>query len=183
MHARDFREQIYQWCANRRPQGEFAQVLVRVRADVLATGHPDQALVGLYHLARRERGTTRARQALCELVARNRRLRRVLLDRLAHSDFSPTDLGIFLQAGDPELLTQHTGTSHKLVDEQGAQGSLTTCWHAVLAGLPPPQWQAEARRRLHCKPPTPDRTAGSCWTSSSARHGGARKSGARSSLW
>ena len=46
-------------------------------------------------------------------------------------------------------MTQRAGTSRTLVDEQGAQGSLTTCWHAVLAGLPPPQWQAEARRWLH----------------------------------
>ncbi|MFI1023140.1 hypothetical protein [Streptomyces olivaceus] len=149
VHARDLREQIYQWCAKRRLRGELAQVLVRVCADVLATSHPDQALVRLYHLARRERGTTRARQALCELVARSRRLHRVLLDRLARSDFSPANLGIFLQASDPELLTQRTGTSHTLVDEQGAQGSLTTCWHAVLTELPPPQWQAEVRRWLH----------------------------------
>ncbi|MEU8809963.1 hypothetical protein ACN6K5_007476 [Streptomyces violaceoruber] len=149
VHARAFREQIYQWCAKRSLKGELAQVLVRVCADVLATSHPDQALVRLYHLARRERGTTRARQALCELVARSRRLHRVLLDRLAHSDFSPANLGIFLQASDPELLTQHTGTSHTLVDEQCAQGSLTTCWHAVLADLPPPQWQAEVRRWFH----------------------------------
>ncbi|WP_215449574.1 hypothetical protein [Streptomyces sp. ATCC 21386] len=148
-HARDFREQIYQWCAKRHLKGELAQVLVRVCADVLATSHPDQALVRLYHLARRERGTTRARQALCELVARSRRLHRVLLDRLARSDLSPANLGIFLQASDPELLTYRTGTSHTLVDEQGVQGSLTTCWHAVLAELPPPQWQAEARRWLH----------------------------------
>ncbi|WP_141662819.1 hypothetical protein [Streptomyces sp. Wb2n-11] len=149
VHARDFREQIYQWCANRRLKGELAQVLVRVCADVLATSHPDQALVRLHHLARRERGTTRARQALCDLVARSRRLHRVLLDRLARSDFSPANLGIFLQASDPELLTLRLRTSHALVDEQGAQRSLTTCWHAVLTELPPPQWQAEARRWLH----------------------------------
>lgn len=149
VHARDFREQMYQWCAKRRLKGEFAQVLVRVCADVLATSHPDQALVRLYHLARRERGTTHARQALCELVARSRRLHRVLLDRLARSDFSPANLGIFLQASDPELLTRRAGASHALVDEQGAQRSLTTCWHAVLTELSPSQWQAGARRWLH----------------------------------
>ncbi|WP_109029843.1 hypothetical protein [Streptomyces rubrogriseus] len=149
VHARDFRRQIYQWCANGRLEGELARVLVRVCADVLATSHPDQALVRLYHLARRERGTTRARQALCDLVAGSRRLHRVLLDRLARSDFSPAHLGIFLQASDPELLTLRSGTSHALIDEQSAQRSLTACWHAVLTELPPPQWQAEARRWLH----------------------------------
>ncbi|MHC8419072.1 hypothetical protein ACH121_04480 [Streptomyces sp. NB004] len=149
VHARDFREQIYQWCANRSLKGELAQVLVRVCADVLATSHPDQALVRLYHLARRERGTTRARQALCDLVARSRRLHRMLLDRLARSDFSPAHLGIFLQASDPELLTFRRGTSHALIDEQSAQRSLTVCWQAALTGLPPRQWQAEARRWFH----------------------------------
>ncbi|MFE6430373.1 MULTISPECIES: hypothetical protein [Streptomyces] len=149
VHARELREQIYQWCANRSLKGELAQVLVRVCADVLATSHPDQALVRLHHLARRERGTTRARQALCDLTARSRRLHRVLLDRLARSDFSPAHLGIFLQASDPELLTLRPGTSHALIDEQSAQRSLTTCWHAVLTELPPPQWQAAARRWLH----------------------------------
>ncbi|MGP2436929.1 hypothetical protein [Streptomyces sp. JW3] len=149
VHARYFREQLYQWCANRPLKGELAQVLVRVCADVLATSHPDQALVRLYHLARREHGTTRARQALCDLVARSRRLHRVLLDRLARSDFSPAHLGIFLQAGDPELLTLRPGTSHALIDEQTAQRSLTTCWHAVLTELPPEEWQAAARHWLH----------------------------------
>ncbi|WP_431781981.1 hypothetical protein [Streptomyces chumphonensis] len=149
-HARNIREQIYQWCAKRRLKGELAQVLVRVCADVLATSHPDQALVRLYHLARRERGTTRARQALYELVTRSRRLHRVLLNRLAHSDFSPANLGIFLQVSDPELLTLRPGNSHALVEEQSAQRSLTACWHAVLTELPPPQWQSEARRWLHC---------------------------------
>ncbi|MFD7921880.1 hypothetical protein ACFV3R_21955 [Streptomyces sp. NPDC059740] len=149
VHARDFREQMYQWCASRPLKGELAQVLVRVCADVLATSHPDQALVRLHHLARRERGTTRARQALCDLVGRSRRLHRVLLDRLARSDFSLANLGIFLQASDPERLMLRAGPSHALVDEQGTQHSLTTCWHAVLTELPPPQWQAHARRWFH----------------------------------
>ncbi|MER7966997.1 hypothetical protein [Streptomyces ardesiacus] len=149
VHARDFREQIYQWCAIRRLEGELAQVLVRVCADVLATSHPDQALVRLHHLARREHGTTRARQALCDLVARSRRLHRILLDRLARSDLSPAHLRIFLQTSDPELLTLRPGASHALIDEQNAQRSLTACWHAVLTELPPWQWQDGARRWLH----------------------------------
>jgi hypothetical protein len=149
VHARDFREQIYQWCANRRLKGELAQVLVRVCTDVLAISHPDQALVRLYHLARRERDTTRAREALSALVAGSRRLHRVLLDRLARSAFSPAHLGIFLAVSAPEPLTLRPGTSHALVDEQSAQRSLTTCWHAVLTELPPPQWQTEVRRWLH----------------------------------
>ena len=148
-HARDFREQMYQWCANRSLKGELAQVLVRVCTDVLAISHPDQALVRLDHLARRERDTTRARDALCDLVAGSRRLHRVLLARLAGSDLSPAILGIFLKASNPDLLTLRSGASHALVDEQSAQHSLTTCWHAVLTKLPPRQWQDEVQGWLH----------------------------------
>ncbi|WP_251019432.1 hypothetical protein [Streptomyces sp. ISL-11] len=148
-HDREFRERIYQWCAHRRLRGEFAQVLVQICADVLAASHPDQALLRLYYLARRERDTTRALQALCDLASSSRRLRRRLLDRLARSDLSPPDLGIFLRACDPVPLTDPSGASRALVEEQGVQGSLTTCWHAVLAELPRATWQPHAERWLH----------------------------------
>ncbi|MFF7690094.1 hypothetical protein ACFZB6_28605 [Streptomyces syringium] len=148
-HDREFRERIYQWCAHRRLRGEFAQVLVRICADVLAASHPDQALLRLYYLARRERGTTRALQALCDLTSSSRRLQRRLLDRLARSDLSPPDLGIFLRACDPVPLTDPSGTSRALVEENGVQRSLTTCWHAVLASLPRARWQPHAEHWLH----------------------------------
>ncbi|MFD8387027.1 hypothetical protein ACFV2X_52570 [Streptomyces sp. NPDC059679] len=148
-HGREFRERIYQWCAYRRLRGEFAQVLVQICADVLAASHPDQALLRLYYLARRERDTTRALHALCDLVASSRRLRRRLLDRLARSDLSPPDLGIFLRTCDPVPLTDSSDTSRALVEENGVQRSLTTCWHAVLAKLPRAIWQPRAERWLH----------------------------------
>jgi hypothetical protein len=148
-HGRDFRERIYQWCAHRRLSGEFAQVLVRVCADVLAASHPDQALLRLYYLARREFGTTRALQALCDLATSSRRLRRRLLDRLARSDFSLPDLGIFLRVCDPVPLTDSTDAPRALVEEDGAQRSLTTCWQAVLIELPRATWQPHAERWFH----------------------------------
>lgn len=148
-HARDFRARIYQWCAYRSLKGEFAQVLVQVCADVLAASHPDRALLRLYYLARRERGTTRALQALCDLAATSRRLRRRLLDRLARSNLSPSDLSIFLRACDPAPLTDSSGTTRALVEENGVQRSLTTCWQAVLAELPRPTWQPQAEHWLH----------------------------------
>ncbi|MBC2876712.1 MULTISPECIES: hypothetical protein [Streptomyces] len=147
-HGREFRERIYQWCAHRRLRGEFAQVLVRICADVLATSHPDQALLRLYYLARRERGTTSALRALGDLAAGSRRLDRRLLDRLARSDLSPPDLGIFLRTCDPARLTDSSDTPRALVEEIGVQRSLTTCWHAVLAGLPRTTWQPHAEHWL-----------------------------------
>ncbi|MBG7698745.1 hypothetical protein HCJ76_11835 [Streptomyces sp. MC1] len=154
-HGRDFRERIYQWCAHRRLTGEFAQVLVQVCSDVLALDHPDHALIRLHHLARRERGTAHALQALCALVAGSRRLRRRLLDRLARGDLAQTDLSIFLHVSDPEPLTDRSVTTRALVDEEGVRRSLITCWRAVLTdAVSRPQGrrvapQAEIQRWLH----------------------------------
>lgn len=143
------RSLIYRWCADRRLEGEFGQVLIRVCADLLAASHPDQALIRLYHLARRERGTTRALEALGELVSSSRRLRRRLLDRLARSAFSPADLAIFLETCDPGPLAESGAASRALMEENGVQRSLTVCWHAVLAGLPRTAWHPYAERWLH----------------------------------
>lgn len=148
-HGRAFRERIYQWCAHRRLRGEFAQVLVQICADVLASSHPDQALLRLYYLARREHDPARALEALCDLMAGSRRLRRRLLDRLARSGLLPPDLHIFLQACHPVPLTDPSGTARALVEENGVQDSLTTCWRAVLAELPPAAWQPSAERWFH----------------------------------
>ncbi|MEU2060676.1 hypothetical protein [Streptomyces sp. NPDC013455] len=131
-HGRDFRERIYNWCAYGRLTDEFTQVLVQVCADVLALDHPDHALIRLHHLARRELGTARALQSLCDLVAGSRRLLRRLLDRLARGNLAPADLAIFLRVSDPEPLTDRSVTTRALVDEDGVRHSLITCWRAVL---------------------------------------------------
>ncbi|MFD8723182.1 hypothetical protein ACFV2H_35735 [Streptomyces sp. NPDC059629] len=104
------------------------------------------AEAGLWHAARgglpalrqtvRERRAhlvvAHALQALCDLVADSRRLRRKLLDRLARGDLAPTDLAIFMRVSDPEPLTDRSVTTRALVDEDGVQRSLITCWRAVL---------------------------------------------------
>jgi hypothetical protein len=143
-----FRQLIYHWCAERRPRGDFAQVLIEVCVEVIATTHPDQALIRLHHLARRERDSARALQALDELVATSRRLRRLLLHRLARSEPAPPDLAIFLQISDPQPLTQPSATT-PLVYESGIRRSLTECWYGVLATLPRTQWHPHAERWLH----------------------------------
>jgi len=148
-HGREFRERIYQWCAHRRLRGEFAQVLVRICTEVLAASHPDQALLRLYYLAWHEPEPGPALQALDDLVAGSRRLRRRLLDRLARYGPSAPDLSIFLRVCDPVPLTDSSETARALVEETEVQRSLTTCWHAVLAGLPRATWQPHAARWLH----------------------------------
>ncbi|SEG85457.1 hypothetical protein SAMN05216223_11669 [Actinacidiphila yanglinensis] len=143
-----FRQLIYHWCAERRPRGDFTHVLIEVCAEVIAATHPDQALIRLHHLARRERSSARALQALDELVASSRPLRRLLLHRLARSEPTLPDLAIFLQISDPEPLTQ-PGATTPLVHETGVRLSLTACWHAVLGTLPRTQWHPHAERWLH----------------------------------
>ncbi|MFF9396786.1 hypothetical protein [Streptomyces griseoluteus] len=147
--GRNVRQWIYQWCAHRQLKGEFAQVLVQVCADVIAASHPDQALFRLYHLARRERDTTRALQALVDLVATSSRLRRRLLDRLERSSLSSAELRIFLPVCDPEPLTAPYDNGCALIEENGARESLTSGWRAVLKGLPGAMWHPYAERWLH----------------------------------
>ncbi|MEU3026928.1 hypothetical protein ACPCBC_13275 [Streptomyces incarnatus] len=148
-----FRERIYQWCRYHRPTDEFAQVLVRVCADVLASTHPDMALTRLFHLARREHDTTHARDALRELVTRSARLHRRLLDRLTRYGLTTPDLAVFLHVSDPELLMDSTRTSRAPVAEDSVRRSLITCWHAVLTELPRVTWQPYAERWFHCTEP------------------------------
>ncbi|MFD6532725.1 hypothetical protein [Streptomyces sp. NPDC060184] len=148
-HGRAFREKVYQWCVQKQPDEEFTRVLIRVCADVIAVSHPDQAMLRLYYLARREQGTSPAREALCDLVATSHRLRRRLLDRLARQGHTPAELGIFLRVCDPEPLIDPDGHTRALVDEPGIQDSLTTCWNAVLNELPRETWQPFVADWIH----------------------------------
>ncbi|MEU2500626.1 hypothetical protein ACPCIX_05115 [Streptomyces pseudogriseolus] len=154
-HGRHFRERIYQWSAYRQLTAEFHHVLVQVCADVLAPGHPDHALIRLHHLARRELGTVRALEALCDLTAGSRRLRRRLLDRLARGGLPPADVAIFLRVSDPAPLTDCSVTTRALIDEEEVRRSLITCWRAVLTeAVSQPEGRraaarAEIRRWLH----------------------------------
>ncbi|MFE7268417.1 hypothetical protein ACFU9B_41635 [Streptomyces sp. NPDC057592] len=149
VHARSFRGWIYQWCIGKQLKEQFAQVLVRVCADVIAAGHPDQAMLRLYYLARREHGTVCALQALSDLTEKSHRLRRRLLHRLARSELSQADLGIFLRVGVAEALTDPYDNGRALVEEESVQSSVTTCWRAVLNGLPRPTWQPYAERWMY----------------------------------
>jgi hypothetical protein len=147
-HGRSFRRWIYQWCATRQPTADFAQVLVQVCSDVIAVSHPDQALVRLHHLACREQHTTRALQALCDLVATSSRLRRRLLDRLTTSSLSPAELRIFLPVCDPVAMTTPHDDGHAPLQEDGLRASLTSGWRAVFEELPHPVWRPYAEHWL-----------------------------------
>ncbi|MFJ9517633.1 hypothetical protein ACIRPK_05075 [Kitasatospora sp. NPDC101801] len=79
-----FRAKIYAWSTTSQLEPNLVRGLAHICVDVMGPDHPDQALVRLHHLARRESaGLPRyARDYLLELVRRDRRLYERLLGRL-----------------------------------------------------------------------------------------------------
>ncbi|NBE52142.1 hypothetical protein [Streptomyces boluensis] len=78
-----FRKRMYE-CARSGPlSGGLARVLTTVCRQSLGATHPDQAIVRLHYLAVRKGTAAReAREALLDLAGRDRRLYRLLIDRL-----------------------------------------------------------------------------------------------------
>lgn len=148
-YAGSFRHLVYNWCAYRRLTAELAYVLIRVCTDTIAPTHPDQALVRLHYLARRERGSRAAQDALYGLVSTSGRLRRRMLDRLTKPSSPAADTHLFLQICDPLSLSDPGNAPRALVDEKGVRDCVIAGWEAVLNGLPQSSWQQSATRWLH----------------------------------
>ncbi|UTP34974.1 hypothetical protein [Streptomyces rapamycinicus] len=149
-HGPSFRDKIYDWSRSDRLGEPFAQVLVEVCAEVIAVQHPDQALVRLHHLARRERRTTRARDALCRLMQEDHRLRRRILHRLVNRPTSwPADIDLFLQTSDPAALTHLGGRARSLLGETVVRDQLIAGWDMVFDRLPLSAWDKHVRHWLH----------------------------------
>ncbi|MEU3355459.1 hypothetical protein [Streptomyces sp. NPDC037389] len=140
-----FRAKIYDWSRERRLATGLAEVLVGVCGEVMAVRHPDQAMVRLHHLARRERGTTLARDALLRLVRADRRLHRRLLDRLdrdiAQADW-PADVDLFL------ALADSVPSRPSLVTASGMRRQWVACWRAALQQRPRSAWNELMERWL-----------------------------------
>ncbi|MFD7985264.1 hypothetical protein ACFV4M_18105 [Kitasatospora indigofera] len=98
-----FRMRIYDWSMESRLQPNLVRGLARICADVMAPHHPDQALVRLHQLARRESaGVPRyAEEALLELAYRQKPLFEKLLGRVCEGmerrDPWHRDVAIFLR--------------------------------------------------------------------------------------
>ncbi|MFB6436569.1 hypothetical protein ACFCVY_07260 [Streptomyces sp. NPDC056411] len=154
----DFRHLVYTWCREKQLTEGLAYVLLRVCTDVIAPTHPDQAMVRLHHLARRERGSTPALDALCALVATSSRLRRRMLDRLTRRSYAPAaDARLFVRICDPVSLTSPGCAPHALVDEGYVQDCITSGWREVFTELPQPHWLPYAQHWLHTASDTDDR--------------------------
>ncbi|MGW3179385.1 hypothetical protein ACWDD9_08970 [Kitasatospora sp. NPDC001119] len=102
-----FRAKTYEWSVGPPLPTNLVRGLARICVDVMAVRHPGQALVRLHHLARRETadGPRHARDALRELVGRDRYLYLGLLSRvldgLERSEPVLSDAEIFLELVDP----------------------------------------------------------------------------------
>ncbi|MFI9330245.1 hypothetical protein ACIGZJ_22200 [Kitasatospora sp. NPDC052868] len=128
-----FRVKIYDWSRDSLLHPNLVRGLARICVDVMAPNHPDQALVRLHQLARRESGTVPryARESLLELARRDARLWEKLLGRVCEGMRRPEprhpDAVIFLELVDPP--------PSKARREDVIEG-----WRGVLTVAPPEVW-------------------------------------------
>ncbi|MDB4898025.1 MAG: hypothetical protein JWN15_4287 [Firmicutes bacterium] len=134
-HGRAFRQKIYGWSVLPSLPKGLKQALVLGCSEVMAVRHPDQALVRLHHLARRESGAGKrpALDALLSLAPSDRRLFRLLLDRLAPGQW-PADSRIFL------ALAGLASCTRALFVSVAVRDRLVSGWAAVLLHRPHQEW-------------------------------------------
>jgi len=147
VHGRTFRKKIYDWSQQTLSAG-LADVLVGVCAQVMAVRHPDEAMVRLHHLARREVRGRAAREALLTLVRADHRLRRLMLFRLARDlvehDWT-ADAELFLGLTEPGPLLDPGSRVRPLLAETGVRSQLVTGWGAVFRRRPHQDWAGPVR--------------------------------------
>ncbi|GAA2155317.1 hypothetical protein [Actinomadura napierensis] len=150
-HGRFFRRRIYEWSKRHDAPPALAEVVMVACRDEMVVSHPDEAIVRLHHLARRERGT-RARDALTALVRDNPRLLRQMLDRVTLPSTDErrraSDAPIFLALADPALFTSPGARGRPLLDDAAVQAGLTDGWDRAIGSLPEEAWAPAARAWL-----------------------------------
>ncbi len=137
-HGRCFRRRLYDWSRDPSLSNDLAQVVVQVCSEVLALTHPDQAVVRLHHIVRRQSGVAgdAARDALLDLTDRDRRMYRLLLERVTSgpktTEYAVADLSMFLELADPVRLTDARQRPRPLIADETVRDQLVTGWAAVL---------------------------------------------------
>ncbi|MFE7117107.1 ABC transporter substrate-binding protein [Streptomyces sp. NPDC057654] len=139
-HGRAFRKAIYNWSKDTYLPAVRRRALVVVCFQTMATTHPDQALVRLHHLARRERPAKEnpALDALLALAAGDGRLLRLLLDRLEPGKW-PRDAVAFY------ALADHASRTRALYCTAAVRERLATGWAAVFLYRSHEEWSEPAR--------------------------------------
>lgn len=160
-HGTFFRRQLYNWSKDPGLAQDLAQVVVRLCAEILAVAHPDQAVVRLHHIFRRQSGVAgmAARDALRDLVDHHRPLYRFLLDRVMDGLRTPenavADLVLFLDLADPTRLTDSARRTQPLIESAAVRDRLVTGWKAVLTGMSSLHWADCVRNWLAACENTP----------------------------
>ncbi len=149
--SRTFRRQIYDWsCGN--PPPRLAEVIIAACRDEMFVSHPDEALVRLHHLARREKDTRAAFETVVALASSDRRFLRQMLGRLVDRGPDarqwPADIGLFLELADPAALTEPGARNYPLIAESAIRRQLADGWKLVFAGCPPQDWSPAAGKWL-----------------------------------
>ncbi|WP_262700969.1 MULTISPECIES: ABC transporter substrate-binding protein [Streptomyces] len=118
--------------------------LITVCSKVMAVRHPDQALVRLHHLARREGEASkrRAQEELLSLARGDSRLFRLLLERITLEHY-PADAEIFL------ALAEFAARTRALYISMSVRNLLTRGWAAVLRTCPRLTWKEPVESWLH----------------------------------
>ena len=146
--GRHFRRQIYEWSRRDDLSDRLAEVIIAACRDEMMARHPDEALVRLHHVARRERGT-RAWETLVALVGDALRFRRQMLTRLTDSPGRwHRDIDLFLELADPQALTDRGRRDHALIAESTVREQLVTGWSVVFARRPYEVWAPRVRQWL-----------------------------------
>jgi hypothetical protein len=151
-HGRFYRRKIYEWSRQQGLSATLADVVTSMCTEVMAVRHPYEAVVRLHHMARREHGSTRARSALTRLVQADRRLLRLMFERLDHQ-FSgdnkyKADPDLFLELSDPELLTGTDAQGGSLIAEDVVRSQAAAGWGAVFRRHTENVWRLAVRRWL-----------------------------------
>lgn len=140
-----FRSTIYSWSKQSITAG-LRQVLIAVCAHVMSVRYPEQAVVRLHHLARREPPSDhRARDVLVEYVLQDLRLQLYLLYRLfvfppANVRDKEFDARLFL-----DLVAVPTSPPYAVLRNPVTRDWLTGCWAAVFRHLDRAVWPPHAK--------------------------------------
>ncbi|WP_030725876.1 hypothetical protein [Streptomyces sp. NRRL F-2890] len=139
-YALRFRGTLYNWAKQSHLGDSRRTVIAKVCADVLAPSRPNEALVRLHHLARREdvAGKRVAFETLRGQVDGDSGQRRRLLRRLARAsaEYRDADLRLFLDFSDPYVI----GSDDGLIGRADVRLDLRTCWRTVLLDEPRELW-------------------------------------------
>ena len=143
-----FRQQVYQWSTNSALDRGMVSLVRQVCVDVIADRHPDQAMVRLHHLARRNAEDDRIIAALLDLVERRLDFRTFMLARVARSLAEErygkraweVDYRLFLRLADPEPLTASRPVGAPLIEDALVRRCLVSGWREVLRTRASQEW-------------------------------------------